>query len=625
MKPVKGRIGELRPTQILFSYGVGALVDLPYLTTMVMGLDDWNTLDANTVVEERLLAAVRRKLGPQIQKLYAPPQVPDSAEILNPFEDAANVGVPVAPFPRWMVCPYCRLLAPISLGLFELKTEFYRPDRARYVHRYCSKKGASPAVFPARFLVACKSGHLDEFPWVFFVHRGSSSCQGPLRLLEAGPSGEARDVRVDCQKCQARRRMAQAFGEAGLAVLPRCRGRRLHLRDAEEEPCSEPLRTILIGASNIWFPANLSVLSIPSSQHEVEQLIDAAWSDYLEHVSSVEELALLLKTPPLKKLARHPLEEVWEAVKGRREPPAVDESKVVDLKVPEWAVFSEPSSAPTSPEFRLREVEPPSELSQWLERVVLVERLREVRALTGFSRIESPGALGEPGEEAEVKIAPLCRGKPKWVPATEVRGEGLFVQFREEAMAEWSGRGGRLQDRAEEFLTAHVQWRKRRGIQSPAEGFPGLRYILIHSFSHALMRQLSLECGYGAASLRERLYARGPDQEGGPMAGLLLYTAAPGSEGTLGGLVSLGEPEELGRLIRGALEDMALCASDPLCSEHLPSKEGRTLHGAACHACLFASETSCERGNRYLDRSFLVETVENTDMALFRMESLAAG
>jgi hypothetical protein len=92
------------------------------------------------------------------------------------------------------------------------------------------------------------------------------------------------------------------------------------------------------------------------------------------------------------------------------------------------------------------------------------------------------------------------------------------------------------------------------------------------------------------------------------MAGFLIYTAAPDSEGTLGGLVELGSPISLGRHFQQTLENMRVCASDPLCSEHLPSGDGRGIHGSCCHACLCAPETSCERGNRYLDRSVLVET-----------------
>jgi hypothetical protein len=73
----------------------------------------------------------------------------------------------------------------------------------------------------------------------------------------------------------------------------------------------------------------------------------------------------------------------------------------------------------------------------------------------------------------------------------------------------------------------------------------------------------------------------------------------------------------LGRHLDHALEMVRLCSSDPLCAEHRPH-QGSTLHGAACHACLFVPETSCERGNKYLDRSVLVETLERSDLAFFR-------
>ena len=130
-----------------------------------------------------------------------------------------------------------------------------------------------------------------------------------------------------------------------------------------------------------------------------------------------------------------------------------------------------------------------------------------------------------------------------------------------------------------------------------------------------MIRELALESGYSAASVRERIYAAGygetPD-----VAGVLLYTAAPDSDGTLGGLVELGKPDNLGRLIKQALERASICASDPLCAEHHPTHD-RSLHGAACHACSFVAETSCEIGNKYLDRSLLVPTLAGRELALF--------
>ncbi len=260
----------------------------------------------------------------------------------------------------------------------------------------------------------------------------------------------------------------------------------------------------------------------------------------------------------------------------------------------------------------------PERCSSFVEQIVLVEKLRQVQAIVGFTRLDAVGELTDPDFRIQIPPAPLSRRPPTWVPAAEVRGEGIFIQFNEDKIQEWEARPS-VQQRKGDFEESHTKWRTARRIENAEAGFPGMRYVLIHSFAHALMRQLALECGYAIASIRERIYSRPSDHASGPMAGLLLYTSAPDSEGTLGGLVSLGEPETLGRHTGQALETAHLCASDPLCAEHPPSRGGRTLHAAACHACLFAPETSCERGNKYLDRSTLVKTVEYDDLAFFEL------
>jgi hypothetical protein len=169
----------------------------------------------------------------------------------------------------------------------------------------------------------------------------------------------------------------------------------------------------------------------------------------------------------------------------------------------------------------------------------------------------------------------------------------------------------------QEFLESHKAWRKLRKLQPLSDNFPGIRLVLLHSLAHALMRQIVMDCGYTAASVRERLYSRRPNEVSGPMAGILLYTAAPDSEGTLGGLVELGDPLTLGRHLQQALESVRLCASDPLCAEHRPDTTGRGIHGACCHACQYAPETSCEQGNRYLDRAVLVQTFSSLSSCFF--------
>jgi hypothetical protein len=604
-KPV--RVGELRPRQILLNYGIGALADLPNLSAIVTGLEDWPVQQGIPITEERLLASVREDLGPQVAQLIAPPPAPDIPVGALPDDAVHTVGVPVASFPRWLVCPQCRLLAPISSGLFELVPHLFRPERTHYRHRNCNAKKVNPAI-PIRFLTACSEGHPDDFPWVDYSHRGNPCASPELRFLEQGSGDEPSDLYVRCTQCDAARSMAEALDRNGPYPVAGT-GRRPHLRDYDPEGCHERMRVITLGASNTWFPVLRSALTLPREGDRLAQLVEANWA-LLSKAQSPVFVTAFRAAGQLNAFIQYSDEQVWRAIEAR----GVGQTpQVGDLKIPEYEMFTDSGSAPRSTDFRIREVQPPAAVQRWVRRVVLADRLREVRALIGFTRIESQTDLDDPAAAAE-RRAPISRQPAKWVPATEIRGEGLFLQFREEEIVSWLNG---CEERSNQFYRAHRQWRILRKIPSPELGYPGLRFVLLHSFAHALIRQFALECGYSAASLRERIYSKNPDEEGGPMAGILIYTAAPDSEGTLGGLVRLGEPQVLGRHIRCALQAMTLCASDPLCAEHDPPQDGLTLHAAACHACLFSAETSCERGNRYLDRSVLVETVHRKDLAFF--------
>ena len=324
-----------------------------------------------------------------------------------------------------------------------------------------------------------------------------------------------------------------------------------------------------------------------------------------------------MKRKLLRGMASYSEEQIWQAVENKKSGSDAGEDEASDLRDPEWRVFSNPDPSLNSRDFKLRVVDPPKNYQHVFEKVVLAERLREVRALIGFTRIESPGDYSDLDDFPKEQRVALSRKTPRWVPTSAVRGEGVFLHFSESAIQAWLEMTGSLDA---DFFEAHRRWRTARGLK-PNEGYPTLRYVLLHSLAHALIRQFSLECGYTTASIRERIYSRpaGTNQE--PMAGILLYTAAPDSEGTLGGLVSLGEPTILGRHLDQALESIRLCASDPLCAEHHPYRDSLTLHGAACHACLFLPETSCERGNKYLDRSVLVKTVEKESLAFFQVAS----
>jgi len=199
----------------------------------------------------------------------------------------------------------------------------------------------------------------------------------------------------------------------------------------------------------------------------------------------------------------------------------------------------------------------------------------------------------------EVKRAPLGMDAA-WLPAVENRGEGIFLQLRPGAVAAWL-RQPAVRLRGNQLAEGFMRWKGNR--PESVREFPGLPYYMLHALAHLLLTSISLECGYPASSLRERIYAA-PDAYG-----ILIYTGSSAAEGTLGGLVMAGR--DIRRYMRRALECGELCSNDPVCAHHTPVRhEGQDLLGSACHGCLLIAETCCEQWNEFLDRALVVRTVE---------------
>ena len=235
-----------------------------------------------------------------------------------------------------------------------------------------------------------------------------------------------------------------------------------------------------------------------------------------------------------------------------------------------------------------------------VERVVLVHRLRDVIATAGFTHFESFSPDTEGELEIGVSRAPLAR-ETTWLPAVENRGEGFFLQFSGEAVDAWLGKPA-VGRRGKQLRAGFDCW--KRDHEKSKRDFPGLPHILLHSLSHLLVTAVALECGYPAGSIRERIYAKDYGY------GILLYTATPDAEGTMGGLVEAGR--QVARHLKSAIDLGRLCSNDPVCAQHAAENphECRFLHGAACHGCLLIAETSCEQHNDFLDRALVVSTVD---------------
>ena len=588
--------GQVRRSQVITTWGPGALLDLPRHSGIVGGLDGWpKTTDLDEVVDARLTNKLELMTGVTAPKLYAPP-----AASTNPADPVQ--GIDVWRFPEWMVV--------------QEKAEGDANERSRrLVHRKAlDEKGRfeGRSVVPTRFVAACARGHVDDIDWRRFVHEPDDKCTRQLWLDERGTGGDLVDLVVRCECGSARRPLVDA-AEIEQKALGTCRGARPWLGRYAGEDCNLPARLLVRTASNAYFPQVLSALSLPEHKSALETAV-AELSEFLAGVTKVEDLAVIRNIPAVKsKLAAYDDDEVFEEIEKAAsgagpEPPVKQVELGALLAAPEG--FGD--DVPVDPDFHARRLPDrywrKSTLCDPVVAIIQLHRLREVLALTGFTRFEAavPDTNGE--YESDVERASLAV-EPEWFPAVENRGEGLFLQLDSAAVKQWLDRPGVAQ-RVDELADGHRVWAEDRKATRP---FPGGPYILLHSLAHLLIQSVAMRCGYPASSVRERIYTDTDSHR----YGLLLYTASPDAEGTLGGLVQ--QARHIESHLAAALRAGGLCSNDPVCAQHSPGTgmEGRWLHGAACHGCALVAETSCEMRNDYLDRALVVPTLAVPDAAFF--------
>ncbi len=599
--------GKLRQSQLVTTFGPGSMVDLVDRAIVVGGLEHWGFGKKGYVALDD--ARLRRSLIPRLKALDPDLDLAKEGYFRMPPEGDAKdafpgVGVRALEFPRWFVCHGCRRLLRAAEGLENVK--------GRYRHTCANKKTAS--AVPVRFVAACKRGHLTDFPWIPFAHqdRAEGNCERAELYLEEKSLGDVARIFVRCSNCNHQTSMSKA------SVLPyKCNGDRPWLGGrAANEPCTEQLKLLVRTASDAYFAQVVSALRLPDPDPDPVRLRvrdKDVWKT-VQNVTSADELAMLTKLVPhvstaigsftgVQVLAAIAAERDAGSTAGERPLRSEEYDRIMNAPLDQPGLVPEPGvqfAAYRVPSHRI-------DLPPGVRGLVVVPELREVRVQVSFSRFDSVNAnmQGEyefEGRKVKPAVLTLPTGSQKWLPAAEVRGEGVFVELDQERLVAWE-KSDLVQKRAEQLLKAYE-----------ADGgteFPGVRFYLLHSLSHLLLTAVSLECGYAASAIRERIYCGQAELNGPNMAGVMLTTGTTGSEGTLGGLV------EEGRRIRHHLREAwdlgRLCSNDPVCAAHDPSSEAsdRRTEGAACHGCLYIAECSCERFNRFLDRALVVPTIGN--------------
>lgn len=586
----------LRKGQLIGVHGPGAIADIGDESFVVTSIDKWRR-DGMSPCD---LMRLSRRLG--VARLLQPATNP------NRFR-GDSWSVALHRFPQWLFCQKCRHMVRWSM-VKEASLELGDPP-------CCERCKGRPSLVPMRFVQICENGHLDDVDWLWWVHSAPGSraqCHNPEQLQflsRTGVGSGLGSLQVKCLDCKAVRNLGDLRSHGGW----QCRtataysgGRQPWQRSDAGTVCdSEPI-VVQRGDSNVYFPSVVSALDIPSgSDDDPGESLDGAIRDrqdfgtYKGMWDSLKSQGIdvsVAMSEPISRLSQEVGVDPDHIVKLLDDSGPLDATEsarplgdqIREMKAEEFAALARPdgieSSQFSGTSYKVDRKCFSSALVGLLESVSLVDRLREVRTLRGFHRVSPSG-------EDRIVGASLSPATD-WLPACEVFGEGIFLNFRPGAIAQWeSGLPSSEQVR--------LQTLQKRIVDEDLGFLPKVsaRLIAIHGLAHLLMRQLCFESGYASSSLRERMYI---DDE---MAGVLIYTADGDSEGTMGGLVRQGRSDRLPAVFARALTAAAWCSGDPLCSEG--ENQGMAgLNRAACHACLLVSETSCECANALLDRRFLI-------------------
>jgi hypothetical protein len=574
-------------------FGVGAVFDIQGESFVATGIGDWPTRGRQPIESARLAD----RLG--VSGFYAAPATANER-----FDVADAPGAPYIRFPSWLFCGACRRMKRWRIA-----------DEKHGQAPRCPSCSPARTLAPMRFVQICQAGHLSDVDWWFWAHsrrdggeRRQCGEREKLKFLvsERASGLEALSVACTAKGCGAVRDLLDVLGTHGL----RCSGRNPWQRASEAVQCSKPVQIVQRTAGNLYYPVVHSALDIPET--DVPVYADDAVADQVREHHLWVSLCRDAESPRAV-LFRQMIQEDTGADDALLDALLAEETGGAgptapatasagparpDMSREEWAAFMAPVP-PATRDFALRETtlglagetaEPWAGLASRFGRVVLADRLREVRTLSGFTRV-SPDATVVPADTSR---------RLKWLPAVEVFGEGIFLTLDHGALKEWEDHPDvrRRVKGMRADLDRSFQKDRLESVTGP-ELAP--RFVLLHTLAHLLIRQLSFESGYATASLRERIYAR-PEQN---QYGILVYTAAGDAEGTLGGLVRQGEPPRLAETLLRMTEAAAWCSADPLCAEHTGQGFGN-LNRAACHACALLPETSCEAGNSLLDRALVI-------------------
>lgn len=573
-------VGDIRKTQLISTFGVGAIVDFKDDTVIIAATDDWD-FDPNDPEEIENRKLFNENLSVITGAEYF--LMPRTTQSTNQFSKGKNVASYV--FPEKLHCSRCG-------NIYD-----FRELDIKKRHK-CPQCGNT--INASRFIVVCSKGHMDDFPYEWWVHNGNACPSGVnsprIKMINIYNRTDIDSLRLECTQCKVTRSMVQVFSENALVDFP-CTCKHPHFKNPYarvQYGCQEKMHTRLRSASGVYFPITKSALLIPPWSKKVVHCIQKNY-DILKVVDEDKIIYAIRKVISDSNISDDEILRSWNAVKISME----QKRQRSELSVfeDEYTILSKEDNQQED-HFSSYSSPVPEKYKPYFEQLAVVDRLTVTHAFTGFTRIT----------RNEANSVPISQYPKPWLPAVELTGEGIFIRFHKDKVAQWRN--------------AHAS-RYKRMQQAMEDGKFKLdvfseTYVLLHTFAHLFIREISNVCGYSTASIREKIYSEISDENEVKMCGVLIYVSSSDSDSSLGGLISIAyHTDVFEKIMDSMLERASWCSGDPLCI--YATKQGyKDLNYAACHDCTLLPETSCEIFNCFLDRASIAGTPDDPDLGFFK-------
>lgn len=580
-------VGKVRQSQAITTFGIGSMVDFVNQTAIICGTDKWDWCNDKEFkihnVNLQNLLNVKYFVKPKISLKE------------NAWENDTP-DLPAVIFPKTLYNPKCQTLE--KAGRSDCKL-----DHGKY-KCYCEKCKGKSQYLPSRFVLVCPKGHIEDFPYEWWVHeaQGKERCEKPkLRMYYVGNKTDMDSLFVECTCCGAKRSMKGASARNAFANYS-CSGNRPWLGDKETCTANEEqqyMQMRIRNESSVYFPCTVSALTIPPWSTKLAKKIQENKTEYERIVGPLTDSdkprfieKLCKEFPYFEKLT---IEELLNKLLD-------NETEVVQtmqsIMEDEYDAILTYNTEDKNSDYLSHEEEVPAEYNHIIDKTIAIERLTVVTAMVGFTRLTAPTGYNDPN------LVPISKSSKEWYPGIEQRGEGIFIKFNQTILDKWMSKYGSRYEFMGERLKESFFENDRFSPQ----------YVFLHTFAHLFIRELSNLCGYTSASIKERIYSTYKDGKK-KMAGVLVYTSTADSDGSLGGLTEQAQKINMERLLKSLLERGKWCSSDPVC--YTSKEQGfMSLNYAACFACTLLPETSCEFKNVLLDRCSVCGMPGNEELGL---------